>query len=192
MMFALIALAVASSMYAQEPCPGRCDPQIPWIPATYQINLSVDCIVTIQYEWRACGHHELRVTGAQIIGPCAGLVDPISQALGIMVRANQMMFPTGAGQPQEQEHIWVISRPACWYKLTGGGQYAPCSDACCETTILVRNKANCNDYRIAQVTTTKPKRACPLSEEYLQEGGSLGECGPACNEVIEVTQQPNN
>ncbi len=188
----LAIVVMVPSLHCQAPCSGSCDPQIPWTPASYQINLSVDCVVTIQYEWRACGHHELRVVTATIVGPCSGLVDPISLSLGIMVQTNQMMFPTGAGQPEEQVHTWVISRPACWHKLPGGGLYAPCSVKCCETTMLVRNKANCNDYRIVQVSTTRPKRACPLSEHYVEEGGGAGDCAPSCNEVIEVTQQPNN
>lgn len=178
----MVGLTYMPKIYAQTPCPGVCDPQ-PWIPVVYQVNLATDCQVSLTYEWRTCGTtSELRVIGAIIIGPCVGLVDPISVAVSIMVRSNQMLFPTGAGQPQDAAFTWVVRRPVCWQKGPGATM-VPCTDECCESVLAIKNKANCDTWRIVSESTTVPPRACQISVTYM-EGEVPAECSPACNEAF--------
>jgi hypothetical protein len=179
----LVFLCINSIAIAQAPCEGQCDGQVPWVPGSFTLGLSGDCQVVLNYEVRVCGAtHEMRMIGAIITGPCVGFTDPISDAIGILVRSNQMGFPTGAGSALEVSHNWVIHRPACWRRLSAD-QYVPCSNDCCTTTLTVRNKANCDTWKIVSANSIIPTRQCSIETSYMA-GVEQQQCGSSCSEVF--------
>lgn len=190
----LLALLVVAhgTLAAQEPCVTECSTSnAPFVQRVVSVDLGGGCAVTLTIRTRVCsGIFEVEIVSAAYTPGCATDRDPreaIERAIRQLVTTNGMQFPTGSpNNPNPEQWIWRVARPACWQVLQPQGSLMPCGPECCISYLTVKRKANCPDWVITNEARRNLSRSCPLAgrQNVGGDAGAGSSCATACDAIV--------
>jgi hypothetical protein len=190
--FIAVLLAALVTLSAQEPCATDCSAATaPYSQRAVSVDMGGGCAVTLTIRTRVCsGIFEVEIVSAAYTPGCATTGDPrvtIERAIRQFVTTNGMQFPTGtSNNPNAEQWVWRVARPACWQVLPPQGPAMPCGTECCISYLTVMRKANCSDWAFTNEARRNITRNCPLTDSRLVGGdaGANPSCATACDAIV--------
>lgn len=190
--FVTILLLPLRTLSAQEPCATDCNQATaPYVQRVVSVDIGGGCAVTLTIRTRVCsGILEVEVISAAYTPGCATERDPreaIERAIRQFVTTNGMQFPTGTpNNPNSEQWIWRVARPACWQVVQPQGPAMPCGPECCISYLTVTRKANCSEWAITNEARRNTTRGCPLTsrQQSGDDAGSGSSCATACDAIV--------